>query len=714
MFAASASVLASRLPSYSSRTGATGILAARRCFSSAPADEKSKPAPAEEKPKPVPPVAKVKPKKRRFRRLRYLLYGGVALGGYWKLHEHNKNVRRKAQLQDTNEHLHAPPRLDTLQNLKSQRPLDLLVIGGGATGCGVALDATTRGLHVGCIEQADFGSGASSKSTKLLWGGSRYLIRAGVDLLSSTKTLEDPVGAFTAFFHTFKMVLRCLGERNLLLEQQRHLTQWLPLGVPLDRWFIWPPPFDFPPAVIGPVSGMFVFFFKVYDFLGGFSSPMSYFLSTQSAKVAFPQLSGPNGSELKYVAVHSEAQHNDARTCLSLALTASNRGAHMANYVSATGFQFDPHGKAVAVNCVDEMTGEAFTVRANNIVLSTGAFSDEVRAMISTKNHKVEPLVNAVGGTHVVLPGSCCSKIMGLVNMQTSDKRILFYLPWLGHTLVGTTEYKDNSPNINKAPTEEDIQWVVNECNKYIHPDAKVKRSDVLSAWYGVRPLVLPGENQGHPSRDHYIEQDPVTKIWTIAGGKWTTFREMAEDTLDQVVHEIDGKLALAEPPVRKSDTKNILLVGEGPTQECPQGWHRNLGRVLSRDYDVPLDVAEHLSRTYGTRSFELLKEAGHKNWKRLHPDFPYIEAEVRYAIRKEFALTAMDILARRTRLAFLNVDACRASIPRVCDILGEELLWDERRVDREKDKARRLLSEEFIGSNTDEQLNLNAQPQAA
>lgn len=637
---------------------------------------------------PAPVAPKVAPKKKRRRWPYIALFGGAVAG--WRTYDHYSRTQHRRNLVRSAVEVPVPSRAQMVQDLKA-READVLVIGGGATGCGVALDATTRGLSVACIDQEDFGSGTSSKSTKLFWGGSRYLIQAAVELLSP-KFFSDPREALTKFADSFIMVLSCLHERNWFVEQQQHLARWIPLAVPFDRWLLWPnPPFGFYPAIIGPISGMFPFFFKIYDMLGCFACPGSYVMSPSTGRHVFPQVSGPSGSDVKYFSVFCEAQHNDARTNVAIALTAAMRGASIANYVSADSLIFDKVGKAIGAKCVDKTTGEKFTIRAKNIIFAGGAFTDGLRKL-GAGGDKVNPIVTGAGGTHIVLPSFFCPSNLGYVNMQTSDGRFLFYMPWMGHTLVGTTDCETNKPELHTAPSEDDIAYIFREMKKYLDPAIVLKRSDVQSAWYGVRPLVSLGEagDTSAVSRDHYIDQDAKSKVWTIAGGKWTTYREMAQDVLDQMCADRQWDKA--------SHSRDVLLMGEGGVPECSEGWHRHVGTKLMALYNVSHEVAEHLSSAYGTRAFELLKDAG-EEVALLHPKFPIIEAEVRYAVRNEFAQTAVDILARRTRLAFLNVAACDESIPRVCSIMGDELKWDEKRIQREINDCKKSIATEFIGS---------------
>ena len=260
---------------------------------------------------------------------------------------------------------------------------------------------------------------------------------------------------------------------------------------------------------------------------------------------------------------------------------------------------------------------------------------------------------------------SYCPPDMGLLDYNTSDGRFLFFLPWQKHTLVGTTDKKCDAETLPTAP-EDEIQWILNECGKYLSMDLRVRRSDVQSAWRGWRPLAVdPHAPPGAPaSRDHVISENPETGTFFIAGGKWTTWREMAEDVVNRITD-------------KKCKTTEISLLGG-------EGYRRNQAIRLTQKHSMSLDVAEHLSATYGTRAFdvcELSKASGQKVWPKfgvpLHPCFPYIEAEVAYAC-KEYACTIEDIISRRTRLAFLNSEVAMDCIERVGEIMQEELGWSD------------------------------------
>jgi len=351
-----------------------------------------------------------------------------------------------------------------------------------------------------------------------------------------------------------------------------------------------------------------------------------------------------------------------------------------------------------------------FQVKAKKVIYAGGPFTDGLRELSEGKD--VKPVVNGSGGTHIVLPPYYCPRHLGMVDMMTSRGSFLFFLPWEGYTLVGTTDVK-TKPDLHHEVPEDEIQYLINECEKYLSPDLRVRRRDVMSAWYGIRPLALDpnAKDQSSASRDHVVSHHPSNGITFVSGGKWTTWREMAEDAVEQVL-EKDPALAAKAGPSKSLDTP---LLGTGRTEFFPDGWHENLGVRLSQQYDLAYDIAQHLVRNYGTRAAEVLSYAEegsvkgsrsglYKHYPRLYEGaaattgYPYLEAEVRYAIAKEYAVTPADILARRTRLAYLNSTAALLTLPRVVEIMGDCLGWDEARRKVEHQNAERLLNADFAG----------------
>eukprot|EP00929_Paragymnodinium_shiwhaense_P053780 TRINITY_DN26951_c0_g1_i1.p1 TRINITY_DN26951_c0_g1~~TRINITY_DN26951_c0_g1_i1.p1 ORF type:complete len:814 (-),score=193.05 TRINITY_DN26951_c0_g1_i1:297-2738(-) len=629
------------------------------------------------------------------------VYGSMAYYGYTLMDDAEKN-RQAAEEKPV------PKRRECIERLKSGEVFDVLVVGGGATGAGVALEAQLRGLKVACVEQEDFASGTSSKSTKLLWAGSRYLVKGLVKLFSPGSILA-PLEAWEEFKGTWHMVLGCFQERGYMLRLNPHLTNWVPIAVPLDKWIIWPPPFDYPPAALGPMTGMFVIFFKFYDAMSMWTAPSSYVMSATRAQQEFPQM---DAKRMKYVSVFYEGAHNDSRTNIAIALTAAMHGACVANYAAVDSILFDDQGKACGATVSDKsMPGsKSFPVKARQVVYAGGPFTDGLRELSEGKD--VEKVVNGSGGTHIVLPPYYCPRHLGMVDMMTSRGSFLFFLPWEGYTLVGTTDVK-TKPDLHHEVPEDEIQYIVNECEKYLHPSLQVRRRDVMSAWYGIRPLVKDPNvtDQSSVSRDHVVSHHPTNGITFISGGKWTTWREMAEDCVNQVIAK-DEDLKKAAGPSKSLTTP---LIGAGRTPEFPDGYTEQMAVTLSQKYDLAYDVAQHLVRNYGTRASDVLKcvdketvkdsRSGlYKHYPRLYEGaaattgYPYLEAEVVYAMDHEFAVTACDILARRTRLAFLNSTAARLSLPRVVEIMGDRLGWDQARRRQEIEKCEVLLARDFAG----------------
>mmetsp|Transcript_5405 Transcript_5405/g.13577 ORF Transcript_5405/g.13577 Transcript_5405/m.13577 type:complete len:781 (-) Transcript_5405:24-2366(-) len=562
-----------------------------------------------------------------------------------------------------------PSRAEQIRRLQ-QPPggdcFDVLVIGGGATGAGIALDASMRGLKTACIERGDFASETSSRSTKLIWAGIKYMATATSTLLSAN-FFTSPVQTVKDFYGEMKMVFHCHQERQFMMDQQRHLCNWVPIAMPFTEWHISPPPFKHPLFGFFPVYAPLGL--KLYDSLSFFRCPPSFILTKKKAREVFPQL---EEKDLKYCAVFYEAQHNDARTNVAIAMTAAEKGATISNYVEMLDTIKNPStGKVTGVLALDRMTGNTFEIHAQRVVFAGGPFTDSLRKMeVDTEEarEKMPPAVRGASGTHIVLPAYYCPNEMGLLDYNTSDGRFLFMLPWEGHTLVGTTDTKGPAET-SPRPPEDEIEWLLEECGKYLTPDMKLRRSDVLSSWRGWRPLAAdPHAPPDAPvSRDHVISENPDTGVIFIAGGKWTTWREMAEEIVDRIVGE-------EAPKCKTLETK--LFGGEGYT--------KSLSIQLIQKYGMSEEVADHLVKSYGGRSWEvceLLQPSGKnspnspKFGHRIVEEYPYIEADVVWACR-EYACTIEDVLSRRTRLAFLNKDAAMEAIPVVADIMAKELGW--------------------------------------
>uniref|UniRef100_A0A8D2P139 Glycerol-3-phosphate dehydrogenase, mitochondrial n=1 Tax=Zosterops lateralis melanops TaxID=1220523 RepID=A0A8D2P139_ZOSLA len=380
-----------------------------------------------------------------------------------------------------------------------------------------------------------------------------------------------------------------------------------------------------------------------------------------------------------------QRQHNDARMNLAIALTAARYGAATANYTEVRHLLKSPdtgtgRQRVCGVRCRDVITGKEFDVRAKCVINATGPFTDSVRKM---DDQEVPNICQPSAGVHIVMPGYYSPDNMGLLDPATSDGRVIFFLPWEKMTIAGTTDSPTDVTQ-HPIPTEEDINFILSEVRNYLGADVEVRRGDVLAAWSGIRPLVTNPDSKDTQSlsRNHVVTISDSGLI-TIAGGKWTTYRAMARDTIDTAIREHNLKAGSCR-------TMGLQLEGA-------QDWSPTLYIRLVQDYGLESEVAQHLASTYGGKAFEVAKiaQVTGKRWpivgKRLVSEFPYIEAEVVYGV-KEYARTAVDIISRRTRLAFLNVQAAHEALPRIVDIMAKELNWCEQKKKEELETAKTFL----------------------
>lgn len=551
--------------------------------------------------------------------------------------------------------------LSALVGTSPSTPLDLLIIGGGATGCGCALDGATRGLKVGLVERDDFASGTSSRSTKLVHGGVRYLEKA----------------VFQMDLGQLKLVFHALDERYHMLRNAPHLCAPLPTMTPCYE--LWEIPYYW--------SGL-----KLYDLVAGRQLlHLSRFYSAKQSKALFPTLSqNDHGRSLKGTVVYYDGQFDDSKFNIGLACTAALAGASVLNHAEAVALHKDETtGRIAGARVRDHLTGKEFDVHAKMVINAGGPFCDEVRKLA---DKEAKPLISPSSGVHVVLPDYYSPDGMGLIVPKTKDGRVVFMLPWLGRTVAGTT---DSSTKLTMFPEphEEEIEFILDAISDYLC--VKVRRSDVLSAWSGIRPLASDPSSVGteNISREHVVCSGPEGLL-TITGGKWTSYRSMAEDAVSEAVKL--GNLTTANACV----TKDLVLVGG-------DDWDPALFTVLSQQYirmkksyggkivpgamDTP--VAKHLAHSYGglcQRVATIAQEEG--LGKRLAHGYPYLEAEVAYCARNEYCETAVDFIARRSRLAFLDTNAAGRALGRVIEILAVEHRWDRSRKKAELAKAKAFL----------------------
>jgi glycerol-3-phosphate dehydrogenase len=497
-------------------------------------------------------------------------------------------------------------RTDSLQRLSATNTWDIVVIGGGATGIGIAVDAASRGLSVALLEQSDFGKGTSSRSTKLVHGGVRYLQQGNISL-----------------------VMEALKERGLLLRNAPHLVHDLEFIVPNYAW--WEAPFY--------GIGM-----KVYDMLAGrYGFGRSQLLSRDEVLAHIPTL---HQDGLRGGVSYHDGQFDDTRLLVSLARTATVHGACLLNYARVNALHKGADGFVHGLTFSDEETGTTHRIDARCVINATGPFCDAVRRMDDTK---AEPIIAPSQGIHLVLPRRFLPGNSAIMVPHTRDGRVMFAIPWHEHTVVGTTDTAIQHTPLEPLPFEEEIDFILETAHGYL--EQPPTRADILSVFVGIRPLVKASgtATTSALSRDHTI-QISSSGLLTIAGGKWTTYRNMAEDAVNHA-------LVLAHLDEHPCVTKDLRL----------HGWHESAAQFGSLAvYGADAPAIQALAREDATLA------------QPLHPALPIIGAEIIWAARHEMARTVEDALARRTRALFLNAQAAIDMAPAAARLLAQELGHDD------------------------------------
>ena len=482
---------------------------------------------------------------------------------------------------------------------------DIIVIGGGATGLGVGVDAASRGCRTLLLEQHDFAKGTSSRSTKLVHGGVRYLRQGNISL-----------------------VLEALHERGLLIRNAPHLVSNQAFIVPNYEW--WDGPFY--------GAGM-----KVYDMLAGkLGLGPSRHLSKKETLKQIPTL---EPQKLRGGVVYYDGQFDDARLAVNLAQTMAGSGGTPVNYMKVTGFT--RAGEMIdGVVAMDMETGHAHEIHARVVVNATGVFTDTILQM---ENPGTKPLISASQGVHLVLDKTFLPGDSAIMVPQTSDGRVLFVVPWHDRAVVGTTDTPVSRIDLEPCPLQEEIEFILAHAARYLSKDPKPR--DIKSVFAGLRPLVNTGKEHDTAaiSRDHYLLVSESGLV-TITGGKWTTYRKMAEDTVNQA-------LLVAGLDERECVTKKLRI----------HGWLKHF------DKTDPLHC-------YGSDAIHLKKliQTDPGLGEKLHPTLPYLQAEVIWAVQKEMARTVEDFLARRSRALVLDARAAMDMAPKVAHLMARALKYDE------------------------------------
>ncbi len=558
--------------------------------------------------------------------------------------------------QNTAQVLAAAEREQQIARLEGEQ-FDVLVIGGGVTGAGVALDAVARGHRVALIEKADFASGTSSKSTKLVHGGIRYLPE-----------------------FDFGLVREALTERGILLRIAPFLVQPIGFVLPIYKGDRHPVgmPFTTPGGIgLGFLLNLGLWF---YDRLAGRRNMQKHrHLSRKRVLELAPGLA-PDG--LREGFIYYDGQTNDARLTITLIRTAAERGTIIANYAEVSSFLVE-NGKVQGAHVCDHLSGRAVTVRARHVINATGIFSEEVETLLGEgPQAHIEPSKGVhlvfsredvkIGDDAVVLP-------------ETDDRRLLFLIPWQSRVLFGTTD--SGSGNLSRPlTTREDIAYLMNHLNRYLSVDLSEK--NIVSTYAGYRPLVRPGKGTKHSparlSRTHAVLESPSGLV-TIVGGKLTTYRRMAQDTVD-VLSRRDGR-TLTRP------TQRLLLSGSS-------GWPEAQREIEAKGASLGLSsaVLKHLGQAYGTEALRILQliESEHALGEQLIGDLPYLRAEVLHACREEMALTPYDVLARRTSIALEDTLRGLGIVEEVAALMARELGWSPEYEKRVVGEYREVIEEQI------------------
>jgi len=490
---------------------------------------------------------------------------------------------------------------------------DVIVVGGGATGLGVAVDAQTRGYKTLLVEQYDFAKGTSSRSTKLVHGGVRYLQQGNVAL-----------------------VLEALRERGLMCRNAAHLVHDLAFVVPRYRWWE------------GPFYGVGL---KLYDRLAGkLNISPSRILDRKSTIERIPNVETEN---LLGGVMYHDAQFDDARMAVSLAQTAADHGAVLVNYMRVDGF-VKKDGEITGVRAVDVETGTTYEPTAKVVINATGIFADEVRKL---DDHASEGMISPSQGVHLVLDRAFQPSDTAIMVPHTDDGRVLFVIPWHQRVLVGTTDTAMPHADIEPRALPEEVDFILRNAGRYL--DREPTRADVLSVFAGQRPLVQAGANgsgRGRTkslSREHSVIVSDAGLV-TIVGGKWTTYRKMAQDTVDDAI-------AVGDLRPRPCVTEKLRLHG------C-------------MSHDDPRTPYQLHMQMYGSDAelVEAFLADDPARRELLHPRLPYVAGQVSWAARHEMARTVEDVLSRRTRSLLLDARAAIEAAPRVAKLLAAELGRDD------------------------------------
>lgn len=491
-------------------------------------------------------------------------------------------------------------RKEQIQKLDSIKEFDICVIGGGATGLGIAVDAASRGYKTVLLEKYDFAKGTSSRSTKLVHGGVRYLQQGNI-----------------------KLVMEALKERGRLKKNAPHLVKNQSFVIPNYKWW---------------ENSFYGIGLKVYDWMAGsLGLGPSQFLSKEETLALAPNL---DAEGLRGGVLYHDGQFDDARLAIHLAMTAVDHGAVVLNYFSVDGL-LKANDKVVGVKVTDTLDQKTYELKAKAVINATGIFSDDIVRM---DDPDAEPMITHSQGIHLVFDKEFLPTDTAIMIPRTDDGRVLFAVPWHHKVIVGTTDTPVPKASQEPVAMKEEIEFVMQHIHRYLKKDPSYQ--DIRSVFAGLRPLVKSNSRiTSAISRDHHIAVSD-SELITITGGKWTTYRKMAEDVMEIVMHK-------AGLPEVECKTRSLPIHGYNETA----------------DYNEPFYY-------YGTdkeKMMAIIKQFPGMATP-IHPSLPFINAEIYWAIHHEMCMTVEDALARRTRALLLDARAAMEAAPLVASIMGKEL----------------------------------------
>lgn len=516
-------------------------------------------------------------------------------------------------------------REDGLKEIKTDVLWDVIIIGGGATGLGSAVDSASRGYKTLLVEKYDFANGTSSRSTKLAHGGVRYLAQGDISL-----------------------VLNALEERGLMMKNAPHLVKNQKFVIPYYEW--WGGPF----YTIG---------LKIYDMMAGkLGLGSSEFISKEEVMEFIPNLID---EDLKGGVIYHDGQFDDSRLAINLAQTAYDSGASLINYCELIGLEKNEDGMINGVRIVDKESKEEYSLRSKTVINACGVFVDDILKLDDKNTPKK---IVASQGVHIVLDSSFLQGDHAIMIPKTPDDRVLFAVPWHGKVIVGTTDTLMKEYSENPSPLESEIDFILETAAKYLCKAPK--REDILSVYAGLRPLMAPeevGQETKEISRNHKIIIS-LSGLITVIGGKWTTYRHMAEDLIEKAI-----------------------FIGGLDNSECKTKALNIHGYKERPEFDDHLYV-------YGSDKEELMDLIAEKASysEKLDKELPYVVGQVIWAMRNEMARRVEDVLARRTRALFLNAKASVRMAPKVAEIMaaefGKEDTWIKKEIENYKEIASAFL----------------------